>query len=98
MDGATSYDVLFDGTPHRTTEPSKDIEGLEPDTEHTYAVRCNNADGSSRYGTPQKIKTLPEETIPEPEHRKDTGIPPRKPRKKHPDRKQAYKELDLSMS
>ncbi len=94
VDGATSYDVLFDGTPHRTTEPSKDIEGLEPDTEHTYAVRCNNADGSSRYGTPQKIKTLPEETIPEPKHRKDTGIPPRKPRKKHPDRKQAYKELD----
>ncbi|MDE7323846.1 MAG: hypothetical protein K2N73_14245 [Lachnospiraceae bacterium] len=94
VDGATSYDVLFDGTPHRTTDPSKDIEGLEPDTEHTYAVRCNNADGSSRYGTPQKIRTLPEKTTPEPSHQKDTGIPPRKPKKKYPDRKQAYTELD----
>ena len=94
VDGATSYDVLFDGTSHRTIEPSKDMEGLEPDTEHTYAVRCNNADGSSRYGTPQKIKTLPEEKIPEPEQRKDTGIQPRKPKKKYPDRKQAYTELD----
>jgi len=94
VDGAESYDVLFDGTPHRTTEPSKDIEGLEPGTEHTYAVRCNNADGSSRYGTPQKIKTLPEENVPEPEHKKDTHIPARKPKKKYPHRKKAYTELD----
>ncbi len=94
VDGATSYDVLFDGTPHRTTDPSMDIDGLEPGTDHTYAVRCNNADGSSRYGTPQNIKTLPEETVPEPENRKDTGIPTRRPKKKYPSGKKRHTELD----
>ncbi len=94
VDGATSYDVLFDGTPHRTTEPSKEIDGLKPGTDHTYAVRCNNADGSSRYGTPQNIKTLPEETVSEPKYKKDTGIPTKKPKKKYPGGKKRHTELD----
>ncbi len=89
VDGAISYDVLFDGTPHRTTNTSMEIEGLTPNTEHTYTVRCNNADGSSRYGTPQKIMTLPE-----PQYKKETGIPPRKPKKKYPDGRQVHTELD----
>ena len=89
VDGAESYDVLFDGTPHRTTDTSMEIEGLTPGTEHTYTVRCNNADGSSRYGTEQKIKTYPE-----PQYKKETSIPPRRPKKKYPGGRQAHTELD----
>ncbi len=59
VSGATSYDVMFDGKTYRTTGTSKSITGLSPNTSHTYAVRCNNADGSSRYGAENRVSTLP---------------------------------------
>ena len=62
VDGATSYDVNFDDKEHRVADgTSKKFSGLTPNTNHTYAVRSNNADGSSRYGAKRSVSTLPNE-------------------------------------
>lgn len=60
--GATSYDVLFDGKVYNTTGGFLYVDGLMPDTEYSYSVRANNADGSSSYSEVQKITT--QQTVP----------------------------------
>ena len=57
--GATSYDLLFNGTTYRVTGTSKTVTGLNPGTNYSYQVRANNADGSSSYSTAGKVSTLP---------------------------------------
>ncbi len=59
-DGATSYDVLFNGETYNVTGTSKTITGLTPGTKYSLAVRANNADGSSSYGATQAVTTLPD--------------------------------------
>ncbi len=59
VSGATSYDVLFDGTAYRTTGTSKTISGLKANTSYQYQVRSNNADGSSSYSPVRTVKTIP---------------------------------------
>ena len=61
--GATSYDVLFDGSTYRVTSPYKTITGLAPGTSYTYAIRTNNADGSSSYSVSRTIATTPNPPI-----------------------------------
>ena len=56
--GATSYDVLLGGNTYRVTSPNKTITGLDPGTSYTYALRSNNADGSSSYNESRTIVTL----------------------------------------
>ena len=63
--GATDYDITFDGTVYHVsgTDPMaagricKVFSGLQPNTEHTYSARANNAEGSSRYSSPGTIRT-----------------------------------------
>ena len=58
VDGATSYDVLFGGNTYRVTSPNKTVTGLAPGTSYTYALRSNNADGSSSYNESKTVTTL----------------------------------------
>lgn len=58
VSGATSYDVLFDGTTYRVTGTSKTISGLKANTYYNYQVRVNNGDGSSSYSPVKKVKTI----------------------------------------
>ena len=57
VDGADSYEFLFDGTLYTLTELEKKFEGLESDTEHTYRIRARNKAGASPYSGLQKIRT-----------------------------------------
>lgn len=57
--GATSYDVMVNGTIYRVTGLSKQITGLIPGKEYEVSVRVNNADGSSSFSEVQKVTTLP---------------------------------------
>lgn len=57
--GATSYDILINGSTYHVTGTSKTITGLAPGTRYTYQVRSNNADGSSSYGAAQTVTTKP---------------------------------------
>lgn len=59
ISGATSYDVLFNGTTYRVTGTSKTVTGLTANTSYSYQIRANNADGSSSYSTAKTVKTLP---------------------------------------
>ncbi len=59
VSGATSYDVLFDGTTYRVTGTSKTISGLKVDTPYRYQIRTNNENGSSSYSPVKTIRTLP---------------------------------------
>lgn len=56
--GATSYDLLFNGEVYRVTTTSKTIYGLVPGTSYSYAIRSNNADGTSAYSATKTIKTI----------------------------------------
>lgn len=57
--GATSYDLMFNGTAYRVTGTSKIISGLAPGTNYSYQIRSNNADGSSNYSAARTVATLP---------------------------------------
>lgn len=57
VSGATSYDLLFNGEVYRVTSTSKTIYGLTPGTSYSYAVRSNNAAGTSAYSSTKTIKT-----------------------------------------
>ncbi len=57
--GAASYDVLFGGNVYRAYGTSYTVSRLTPGTSYTYQIRCNNADGSSSYGTPRTVTTIP---------------------------------------
>lgn len=59
VSGATSYDILFNGTVYRVTGTSKTITGLTPGTSYTYSIRSNNAEGSSSYSGAKTINTIP---------------------------------------
>ena len=59
VNGATSYDVLFNGKEYRVTGTSKTITGLTAGTSYTYSVRSNSADGSSNYCDEKKVTTIP---------------------------------------
>lgn len=59
VSGATSYDVLFNGSTYRVTGTSKTISGLNANTSYGYQIRTNNANGSSSYSSPKTVKTLP---------------------------------------
>ena len=62
---AADYDITFDGTAHHVsgTESTaagricKVFSGLQPNTEHTYCARANNAEGSSRYSAQGNVRT-----------------------------------------
>ena len=58
--GATSYDLLFNGTTYRETGTSKTVSGLTAGTNYSYQVRANNADGSSSYSSAGTASTLPD--------------------------------------
>ncbi|MCI8774048.1 MAG: hypothetical protein HFI50_09005, partial [Lachnospiraceae bacterium] len=57
VSGASSYRVLFDGTVYNGTATTRTFNGLEPGTDHTYAVSAINAGGSSGYSSQQTIRT-----------------------------------------
>ncbi|MDE5716482.1 MAG: hypothetical protein K2I53_02480, partial [Lachnospiraceae bacterium] len=59
VSGASSYDLLFNGTTYRVTGTSKTISGLTANTSYSYQIRVNNNDGSSSYGPVKTVKTLP---------------------------------------
>ena len=59
VSGATSYDLLFNKDTYRVTGTSKTVTGLVPGTSYTYAVRSNNAGGSSSYSSTKTITTIP---------------------------------------
>ena len=62
---AADYDIMFDGNVYHVadTDPMaagricKVFSGLQPNTEHTYCARANNAEGSGRYSVQGSIKT-----------------------------------------
>ena len=56
--GATSYDLLFDGTTYRVAGTSKIIKGLVSGQSYSYQIRSNNEDGSSTYSPPKTITTF----------------------------------------
>ncbi len=66
--GATGYTVWLEavgdkGAGYDVAATSETFTGLKPDTEYRYAVRANNAGGSSIFSKPQTIRTrraLPE--------------------------------------
>lgn len=57
VEGATSYDLLFNGETYRVTATSKTIYGLTSGTSYSYAIRSNNADGTSTYSETKTIIT-----------------------------------------
>ena len=57
VSGAASYDVSFNGKTYRATTNSQVISGLTPNTRYNYAVRANNAGGSSAYSAVQAVLT-----------------------------------------
>ncbi|MDL2300869.1 DUF6531 domain-containing protein, partial [Lachnospiraceae bacterium OttesenSCG-928-D06] len=59
VSGATSYDILFDGVTYRVNGTSKTISGLLENTNYTYSICSNNADGSSTYSVVKTVTTLP---------------------------------------
>lgn len=59
VNGATSYDVIFDGQTYHVTRNTITINSLAPNTSYTYRVRANNANGSSEYGQAKTVKTAP---------------------------------------
>ena len=62
---AADYDITFDENVYHVTDTDpmaagricKFFSGLQPNTEHTYCARANNAEGSSRYSVQGSIKT-----------------------------------------
>ncbi len=62
---AVDYDIMFDGTVYHVAGTDhmeagrlgKAFSGLQPNTEHTYSARANNAEGSSRYSAQGTIRT-----------------------------------------
>ena len=59
VNGATSYDIIFDGQTYHVTRNTITINSLAPNTSYTYRVRANNANGSSEYGPAKTVKTAP---------------------------------------
>ena len=59
VNGADSYDVIFDGQTYHVTRNTITINSLAPNTSYTYRVRANNANGSSEYGPAKTVKTAP---------------------------------------
>lgn len=59
VNGADSYDVIFDGQTYHVTRNTITINSLAPNTSYTYRVRANNANGSSEYGEAKTVKTAP---------------------------------------
>lgn len=58
VEGATGYDLVFDGMVYSLTETSKEITGLTPLSEHTFSVRAKNAGAFSAYSRTMKAMTL----------------------------------------
>lgn len=59
VEGATGYDILFDGKVYPVTGNSITITGLTPGKTYNYQIRCKNADGSSSYGDIKTAATIP---------------------------------------
>ncbi|MCM1056092.1 MAG: DUF6531 domain-containing protein [Firmicutes bacterium] len=59
VSGASSYDLLFDGTTYRVTGTNKVISGLTAGAVCTYQVRSNSASGSSSYSAAKTIMVAP---------------------------------------
>ena len=59
VSGATSYDLIFNGTTYRVSGTYKTISGLSAGTNYTYQIRSNNADGSGSYSAVKTITTIP---------------------------------------
>lgn len=55
--GASSYDILFNNEIYNVTSTVKTITGLTPKTTYSYAMRSNNAYGSSNYSATRTVKT-----------------------------------------
>ena len=59
VEGATDYDLLFNGKVYHVTGTSYTVTGLTANTGYTYQIRVNNADGSGAYGSAKTVKTAP---------------------------------------
>lgn len=59
VEGATSYDVMFNGTTYNVTGTSTTLTGLEANTAYTYQICAKNPDGSSSYSITKTVKTSP---------------------------------------
>lgn len=58
INGATGYDVIFNGAVHSVSKNVFTIKGLSPNTIYTYNVRTKNASGAGSYASSQNIRTL----------------------------------------
>ncbi len=56
VEGAETYDIIFDGETHTTEDTSITFTGLTPDTDYTYQVRTNHADGQSTLSPEQTVR------------------------------------------
>ncbi len=63
VSGATSYDVIFNGTTYRVTETNRTISGLTGGAVYTYQVRSNGANGSSSYSTVKNVMIVPDTPV-----------------------------------
>ncbi len=59
VNGATGYEVLFNGTSYGVTGTSKTFTGLSANTSYTYQVRAKTAKGMGAYSPSQTVKTTP---------------------------------------
>lgn len=60
VEGATSYELEFDGKLYEVTGTMKEITGLNPETDHNYRVRAKNSYVYSKFSGSEKVKTLEE--------------------------------------
>ncbi|MBQ6888040.1 MAG: fibronectin type III domain-containing protein [Lachnospiraceae bacterium] len=63
VSGATSYDIIFNGTTYRVNGTSKTFTGLTPGMKYTYQIRSNNSSGSSSYSAVKNVTTLPKPPV-----------------------------------
>lgn len=59
VSGATSYDLIFNGSTYRVSGTSRTFSYLTANTGYSYQVRSNNASGSSSYSAVRTVSTLP---------------------------------------
>lgn len=59
VNGATSYDIVFNGKTYNVTNTSKEITGLQPKTTYTFFVCAKNAYVQSKQSNKVSVTTLP---------------------------------------
>ena len=89
VENASDYDITFDGksvhvdgtVDAASGKIHKTFSGLQPNTEHTYCARANNADGSSQFSPLQTVRIAVN---------KQNGRPERLPDRTYTDGKPSY--------